>query len=180
MRDVILSCAGFTPTCVPAFNFFLSQIVLFLTAGKELSSPSLCLLFFLNFRAYLNYAPKRSTQVVLAAALCIWYVARCLVQQSCCFLMSLDALLSCWPPEAQVRLLWQTWVYPESEWAEPFLQSWVEACSLLLGMLGRSIAATLLCSCTVEVGQWWDSLSLSLVLKRAHPAKQPNTVPSQN
>lgn len=99
---------------------------------------------------------------------------------ACCFLLSLDALLPRWPPEVQVRLLWQTWVYPESEWAEPFLQSWVEACSLLLGMLGRSTVATLLCSCTVEVGQWWDSLSLSLVLKRAHPAKQLNTVPSQN
>lgn len=75
MRDVILSCAGFTPTRVSAFNFFLccytcssSQIVLLLTAGKELSSPSLCLLFFLNFRAYLNYAPKHSTQAVLATA----------------------------------------------------------------------------------------------------------------
>lgn len=155
MGDVILGCAGCTPTWVSAFNSFLLLLHMFLVTDnpsrQQLSSQparSLALPAFVSFVFWTSeHISTMLHSAVLQAVLTTSSVH--LVWQpgalSCCFLdMSLDALLSCWPPEAQVRLLWQSWINPEPEWAEPFLWSWVEACSLLLGRLGRGFAATVL------------------------------------
>lgn len=192
MGDVILGCAAFTRTWVSTSNFFLMLLQrtcvtnnpswhqLSLQWARSLAHPSLHILFFLNFRAHFNYVPKCSTQVVVLATSSVHLVCQPGALYSSPAVFWTCHLMPCCPPEAQVRrLLWQSWIYPEPEGAEPFLLSWVEACCLQ-GWEGRQR----LCShCALTcLAQWkhvgGETVSLSLALNK-ELIQQNNQIPFQ-